>query len=103
MTRVQQPHFHFLIRQDSGSHFRARLFPRGTSMKEMILDYPLAERLWYDRPSVIDTKVFPHKCAMRICSGWRDSIHHAVGKRAILFQPVPDRRIAKLQKPVTSA
>src|SRR5258708_17497726 len=98
MLGFKQPIFLFLIGQDTGSLFGARLFPSGTSMKEMILDYLLAERLWYDRPSVINTKVFPHKCAMRIGSGWRDSVHHAVGKRSVLFQPIPDRRIAKLGK-----
>src|SRR5260370_31346553 len=96
MTCVQQPHFHLFIGQNIRGHFSAGLFPSGTSMKEMILDYPLPESLWDHRPSIIDTEFFPYKRAMCVCRCRRDPVDHAVRKRTILFQPVPKRRISKL-------
>ena len=67
-------------------------------MKEVILDYPLAEGLGYDRPSVIDTEFLPYKLAMSVCGGGRDPVNHTVGKGAIFFQPIPNRGIPQLGK-----
>ena len=85
---VEQAYFHFLVGRDIGDKLRPDLFPGGPSIRKIVLDDPLGERLTGDRPCVF------HACfasqvsdILRRCHR-RDPVHHGIGETHFAFDPV---------------